>query len=254
VNDQIYFEVRGSGPPLILLVGLTQDVTLWNGFVDELARYHLVVALDPRGAGRSTAKIEGLSTDVMAADALEVMDKLEIGRADVLGFSMGGMVAQVLAARHPERVGKLALVSSAARLGGVAKTAIRGVIQLFASDNCIAFANDIMMPWLLGEKALEEGALVLAMAERRFIPTFEGFVAQVKALETHDGSELLPRIDSPTLCICGEEDALIPPREAKAMAKAMPHAQYVELPGVGHMCPMEAPDSFLQMVLEFFKR
>jgi 3-oxoadipate enol-lactonase len=254
VIDQIYFEVRGSGPPLVLLVGLTQDVTLWDGFVDELARRHLVVTLDPRGAGRSTASVDGLSTDVMAVDALAIMDKLEIGRADVLGFSMGGMVAQVLAARHPERVRKLALVSSAARLGGVAKAAIRGVIQLFASGDCIIFANDVMAPWLLGEKALEEGTLVRAMAERRFIPSLEGFFAQVKALETHDGSELLPHIETPTLCICGEEDALITPREAKAMVKAMPAALYVELPGVGHMCPMEAPQSLLQIVLEFFRR
>jgi len=247
----IHHEVCGDGPPLLLLPGLTEDVTLWGGCIAVLAGHFRVIALDPRGSGRSTAPLEGLDTTVMAGDALALLDELGVTRAHVLGFSLGGMAAQVLAARSPTRVDRLVLASTGLRIGGVGMAAIRATRDLFASRGCQAFAAEAMLPWLLGEKALLDGRIAEDLARRRFLPSLEGFSAQCLALEAHDGRALAPRITAPTLCVAGAEDVLIPPAQARDIVRSIPQAQAVEVAGCGHMCSLEAPEAFQRAVLDF---
>lgn len=247
----IQHEIHGKGPALFLLPGLTMDLSLWGELIPALAEHFQVIAHDPRGAGRSTACVQGLSTRVMAGDVLALMDELAIEKASLLGFSLGGMVAQFLAATQPSRVGRLVLASSAPQIGAAALAAIKVVYGLFVSGQCIAFANEAMVPWLFGERALTEGSLVRLLAERTHLPTVESFGAHLAALEAHDSRGLLPGISAPTMWIAGEEDAMIPGGRAAGFARAMPDARSVILPGVGHMCYLEEPAGFAKAALEF---
>jgi pimeloyl-ACP methyl ester carboxylesterase len=247
----IHTEVHGAGQPLLLLAGLAMDVTLWYGLVPDLASRFQVILHDPRGSGRTTASVEGLTTDVMAGDALAVLDSLGVERAHVLGFSLGGMTAQVLAAKHPDRVDRLVLASSAAAMGAAGMKAIRIVLTLFASRHCMAHAGAAMLPWLLGERGLAMDNVIESLSRRKYMPTLEGFSAQADALAAHDGQGLLGRITAPTLCLCGEQDVLIPPVLAMAMAKRLPKAHFETIPDCGHMCYLEEPGAFLRRVADF---
>jgi pimeloyl-ACP methyl ester carboxylesterase len=236
---------------VLLLAGLTQDVTQWGGLVGALAKRFTVITHDPRGAGRTTAAFDGLTTEVMARDALALMDELGIERAHVLGFSLGGLTAQVLAAAHPGRVDRLILSSTVPRLGVAPMAAVRAARMLFAAVPCAVYANDALVPWLLGEKALLDGSIARGFATRAYKPSLEGFTAQCEALAAHDGSSLLPRISSLTLCLAGAQDLLAPPSRVREMALAIPGASFLELPDTGHMSFLENPAAYERAVLDF---
>lgn len=251
MSEELHIEVHGTGRPLLLLAGLAMDVTLWFDLVPDLARHFQVIIHDPRGAGRTKADSENLSTGVMATDALAVMDRLGIERAHVLGFSMGGMTAQVFAARHPDRIDRLVLASTAASMGTAGMLAMRLVVKLFSARHCMAHSGAAMLPWLLGERGLKQEGVVDSLSRRKYVPTLAGFSSQCDALGAHDGQDLLSRITAPTLCISGDQDVLIPPVRARAMAKSLPDARFDDLPDCGHMCYLEAPDLFLRRVVNF---
>ncbi|MFP5221280.1 MAG: alpha/beta fold hydrolase [Acidobacteriota bacterium] len=251
MSDELHIEVHGSGRPLLLLAGLAMDVTLWFGLVPALAGHFQVIIHDPRGSGRTKAGFESLDTAVMADDALEVMNRLGIERAHVLGFSMGGMTAQVLAAKHPERIDRLVLASSAASMGSAGVLAMRLVVKLFSSRHCMAHSGAAMLPWLLGERGLKQQNVIDSLSRRKYVPTLAGFSAQCDALCSHDGQQLLSRITAPTLCISGDQDVLIPPVKARAMAKSLPDARFEDLPDCGHMCYLESLELFVRRVVNF---
>src|SRR5215211_420992 len=111
----LYYEETGSGPPLLLIAGLSGNTLGWAMLQPTLAERFRVIAFDNRGAGRSSAPPGPYTTRRMADDAAALLDRLGVARAHVLGFSMGGMVAQELALHHPARVGRLVLYGTLAR-------------------------------------------------------------------------------------------------------------------------------------------
>ena len=116
VNDiQMYYELHGEGEPLVLLVGLATDISEWSAIIDWLAQRHLVIALDNRGAGRTSKPDQPYSIELMADDTAKLLQALAIERANILGVSMGGRIALALTLAHPEMVNRLVLVSTSAR-------------------------------------------------------------------------------------------------------------------------------------------
>jgi pimeloyl-ACP methyl ester carboxylesterase len=108
----IYHEAYGSGDPLILLLGLGQDTATWGLQVPEFSGTHRVIVMDNRDSGKSYRSVGPYATVDMAEDALRLMDRLAIDRSHVLGVSMGGMIAQHMALRAPERIRGLVLAST----------------------------------------------------------------------------------------------------------------------------------------------
>jgi len=246
----IHYEVHGQGPPLMLLAGLTMDVTSWSGLLRLLTRHFRVLTHDPRGSGRSDAPLDGLSVEVMARDAISVMDAEGVETAHVLGFSLGGMTALHLAARHAGRVGRLVLASTGMRMRPGRVMAMRLAQKLLAEGGGTAQSLGAMLPWLLGDASLSEGRLARAFALRRHPPGPEGFEAQCGALEAFDGRELAASVTAQALCISGDQDILLPPAE-NGLTEAFPAARHVLLAGCAHMAYMERPEAFASPVLEF---
>jgi len=110
----LYYEVSGTGPPLVLIPGLASDVSEWHAITDPLAEHFTVVALDNRGAGRSDKPDAPYSIEQMAGDAAGLIRAIGVAPATVLGVSMGGRIALALALDHPELVSRLVLVSTGA--------------------------------------------------------------------------------------------------------------------------------------------
>ena len=109
---QIYYEDYGQGPPLIMILGLGQDIATWNFQISELSKHLRLIVFDNRDSGKSSRSSQNYITQIMAQDILGLMDHLGIDRTHLLGTSLGGMIAQQVALMAPERVNSLILAST----------------------------------------------------------------------------------------------------------------------------------------------
>lgn len=109
---QLHYEEYGKGPPLVMILGLGQDIATWGLQVSELSNHLRLIVFDNRDSGRSSRCTEIYTTETMARDTIGLMDHLGIDRAHILGTSMGGMIAQQIALMAPERVSSLILAST----------------------------------------------------------------------------------------------------------------------------------------------
>ena len=109
---QIYYEDYGQGPPLIMILGLGQDIATWNFQISELSKHLRLIVFDNRDSGKSSRSSQNYTTQIMAQDILGLMDYLEIDRTHLLGTSLGGMIAQQVALMAPGRVNSLILAST----------------------------------------------------------------------------------------------------------------------------------------------
>ncbi len=247
-------DVRGHGPPLLLLNGLGLDMSSWAPQLAAMARSFRVIAYDARGAGRSETPTGPYSTAQMADDALGLLDALGIERAHLLGLSMGGLVAQRLAADRPERIERLVLAASAARLPPRA----RHVIDLWSRLLQAGTAREIVLreqfAWVFSDRLLSDTAAVAELVTVLSSvpgPSPMGFARQAAACLAHDGGGLLERIAAPCLVMVGREDALLPVSSSQDLARAVPGARLAVLEGAGHAFASEIPEAFNDAVLRF---
>ncbi|OKI23883.1 alpha/beta hydrolase [Nocardiopsis sp. TSRI0078] len=247
-GTRIWYDARGEGDPLLLLNGQSLDHEMWDGVHTELARRHRVVRMDFRGTGGSDAPLDDPYTfELFVGDALAVLDELGITRTHVYGFSMGGKVAQTLAATAPERLGSLVLGATAPggrneverprsstlalRRAGTAEGRDM-VAELFYTPAWADAHPDTVT------RILPRGPL---RAQRLHFGASTGY----------DGWDLLPGIGAPTLVVHGEDDVLTPVGNAALLAERIPGARLLVLPGVRHGYLHEAGAKATREVLDF---
>jgi 3-oxoadipate enol-lactonase len=242
----IAYETHGEGPPLIAIMGLTGSRGHWRGFAERFADRHRVITFDNRGVGETSVPQGPYSTAQMADDALGLLDHLGIGTAIVFGVSMGGMIAQELALRAPDRVTKLILGCTSA--GGSTLTLEPDTLAAFGSigqDGAEATIRRLLSinfsPKFLSERADVFEELVQYGLAHRMKST--GFFGQMLAVTSHDASARVSELRMPTLLVTGNVDRLIPSENTRTLATAIPHARVVMLDGVGHMFWVEAPEA-----------
>jgi pimeloyl-ACP methyl ester carboxylesterase len=208
VNDiELYYEVHGEGSPLLLIPGLGVDIRFFRGIIADLATSCRVVAFDPRGAGRSDKPDVPYSIDGMANDAAALLDHLGIDRTTVLGCSMGGRTALMLALDHRSLVDRLVLAASSAFVPADRLFTRRWLIMDVISRIPIPKSIDPQPRY----------------AWRRQRQASIGF----------DCSDRLGEIDVPTLVVHGTEDHIVPFSLGPEMAGRIPDARLVTVPG-GH--------------------
>ncbi len=254
---RIHYETLGDpgAPPLVLIRGLARSARYWVDFHELCAERFHVVLVDNRGVGFSDAPPPPYSTAAMADDVVAVLDDAGIGRAHVLGISLGGMIAQWVAARHPGRVSRLVLgcTTSGGRLGGTTPLAaslalLRGGTMPFHD------AMRYTAEYVCAERFLAERPEVIDQwveIARREPPPFAGLLGQILAAARHDCSRHLARIGAPTLVVTGDADRLIPPIHSYRLAARLPRARLRVLPGAGHDFPTEVPEAAAALVTRF---
>ena len=132
---KMYYEVHGSGEPVVLLHGAFMTITNnWTGWIDELAKRRKVIAVEMQGHGRTADIARDITSENLADDVAALLDHLKIARADVIGYSMGGGVAMQCAIRHPDKVRKVVVISSTFRRDGAVKEAVEAIPKLTADD------------------------------------------------------------------------------------------------------------------------
>jgi pimeloyl-ACP methyl ester carboxylesterase len=251
----IYWESAGAGEPVLLIGGLGLSGGAWWRTVPVLSRRFRVITYDHRGVGRSLSRTHTYTTAAMADDAASVLDEAGVVSAHVYGFSLGGMVAQQLALRHPERVRSLVL--GATHPGGALVVAPDREVQSFfrrrpglpteeAAWASVAYNYSARCRREFGERIAEDIAARLA---HPFAPA--AYRAQMSAGASHNCFRRLAGLDVPTLVVHGTEDRVIPMRNAELIVDAVPGARLHAVEQAGHLFTTEEP-GVDDAIAEFF--
>lgn len=247
----LHFEESGSGTPLILICGISADLTVWKYLATELSAYFRVVMLDNRGVGRSAVPDAPFTIADMAEDVRALMDHLEIDSAYVLGWSMGGIIAQTLALSYPARVQKLVLVGSFAEPDVMLREAIGTWVNLYQSNmpyeqiaRHVAWLN--YSPALANKPVYEK--FIQSIIDNPYRQSVTGFVRQAEALVSFRASPELARLSVPTTVLVGRDDKLAPPYLSEHLAQTIPGATLQVLPGA-HAGFIEYPKLYAQALL-----
>jgi pimeloyl-ACP methyl ester carboxylesterase len=242
---RMYYESRGRGPAVLLVMGLGMTLSAWWRTVPVLAGSFRVIAFDNRGVGRSAASSLPYTVAQMADDAMAVLDAAGEDAAHVYGISLGGMVAQEVALRHPDRV--RALVLGATTPGGMRAVAPREAALSFFARAVSMGAEETAwasVPFLYSERTRRRHADRIAadIARRvRFPVDGRAYGQQVAAAVAHSASARLEQIAAPTLVVHGEEDELVPAANGRILAGAIPGAELRLLPHSGHLYATDEP-------------
>ena len=253
---------RGKGDPLILLHGFPASSHLWRDVVPELPAGHRVVVMDLLGYGRSDRPGEHeVSIAAHAARVLGLADALKITRFAVAGHDLGGGIAQYLAVHHPERVSRMALVSSVGldawppREFKMARAAIPFARKMPAKP----LMNQLRRALKRAYEEEEHGAHSVDMYLRPFESPGgkDALISHVAALDPAETMALAPRLKEiavPTAIIWGADDPFIEPALGTALQKAIPKATLSILPDVMHYPPETAPESVAEILASWLAR
>jgi len=246
---KLAWQSHGSGAPVLLIQGLGYGGWGWEPVVPGLAERFRVLTFDNRGIGGSDKPAGPYTTAELAGDALQVLDEAGVERAHVVGASLGGMVAQEVAARAPERVERLVLCcTTPGSADGVPMPEV--TVQLF--QEAATLAPDLAIRRFI-ENALgagESNELVDDLYARRVAdpPDPVGWHAQVAAAVGFAGAG---PIAAPTLILHGTEDNVVDYRNAGVLAARLPGSRVELFTGAGHLFFWEQPDTFVRIVTEF---
>jgi 3-oxoadipate enol-lactonase len=256
---RIHYEVFGrpGAPPLVMIQGLGADRNGWALQRLAFAARFRTIVLDNRGVGRSDKPFARYSLQQMADDVAAVMDAAGVHSAHVMGASMGGAIAQLVAATYPERVRSLVLACTACRHHPWRRELLAEWSSLANERGMRALASEAL-PWLVGPRSL-----------RRFWPAIgllgplamssppHAFVSQVRAiLDMHDDAArpLLQELRVPALVTVGSQDILTPRGDSEELAELIPGAELVVIARAAHGFMVEHASTFNNVVLDFLSQ
>jgi len=254
-----YYDIVGGGPALCLINGYRLSGATWPPpFIDRLSTRCTVISFDNRGTGRSDKPDAGYEFATMARDVIGLLDELRLPHAHLLGFSMGGAIAQEVAIRHPDRLGRLILFGTFC--GGIwAEPASYAVFKRLMVTEGLSPEDAARQAWPVtySPKYLAANLAAVEHQMRRELehPT-PMFVAQrqMESLRKFDSYWDLPRIGSATLVATGSDDVLVKPRNSKILASRIPNARLELLADLGHRAIWEAPEEIADFVGDFLVR
>ncbi|MEP7357368.1 MAG: alpha/beta hydrolase [Anaerolineales bacterium] len=249
----IHFEVRGSGPPLILLMGLGAPGSRWADHAAAYEQHFRCILIDNRGAGASDQPAGPYTTRLMADDTARVMQSLGIEQARVAGLSMGSGIAQELAIAYPNLVRSLVLISSWARCDAYTQA----VFDHFKKMRALASPADfvqLLQLWIASPHYYDENLAKLAQdqasAADGYMP-LAPFAAQCDACRSHNTLDRLPAISAPALLTVGELDIFTPLRLSAEMHARLPGSKLLIFDGCGHIHHWEDLERFNDQTLQF---
>lgn len=253
----LHWETRGqrSNPPIVMILGLSHRIAHWGRLPELLAERFYVVLFDCRGMGASERRDEPYTIADEVADVLAVMDAAGVERAKVYGRSRGGMLAQELALRHPERVANLVL--SGTRHGGPGSVAANERVNRamnftpeMSREAIFASQNEAMASPGWRERDPDAFAYCLGVdlegPPRRF-----AVMRQQEAFSGWSSTDRLGEIACPTLVLCGEDDDMVPPENSRQLAARITGAQLLLIPECGHLPMLEKPEAIRDAVFAF---
>ena len=261
----LHYATSGAGEPILLIPGLGLDHSYYRFGMPLLARHLQVLAVDPRGIGRSTKSPPPYTVEAWADDFAVMIDKLGFGPIHVLGSSLGGSMALALAQRHPGKLKSLMVVGGFSELDRATELNFRLRLRLIEKLGMSDEVADYMGLWTLTRKFINSDAGYATMRANQDnirANSAESYSAFVEALlkwgRCQPGQEreakfttLLESIALPTLVVTSDNDHLIPKELSDLIATRIAGAKLVVMPGAGHIPFMEQPTEVVRIVLDF---
>jgi 3-oxoadipate enol-lactonase len=249
----LHYVERGAGPALLLVPGIPAIASDWASLAERLSGSRRVIAYDNRGSGGSTVTPAPYTCGQLAADAVALLDELDVERADVFGMSLGGMIAQELTLGWPERVNRLVLGCThcgpehAARPDPEAGRAFA-----METDNW-ADRMEALAPFAFA--AGVDGGLLGRFIEKksRDAQDPEGYRGQIAAALAHDTYDRLPQIECPTLILTGDGDRVIPGASGDVLHERIPGSRLEVVAGAGHLFFLERPEESVRLLENFLR-
>ena len=257
-GTRIHYEVTGKpgATPVLMIQGLGASKNAWNLQRIAMATRFRIISFDNRGAGRSDKPTVPFTLEQMAEDAIAVLDAAGIETAHVVGASMGGVISQIVAVKHPQRVRSLTLVCTACRNHPWRQELLQSWAKTAEEKGMIEVGKEAAQ-WVMSPRSF-----------RRLVPAFtwmgplaalrprHSFVSQIHAiLDTReDLVDQLSTITAPTMVIVGNQDILTPRGDSEEIAERIPNAELVVISGAAHGLMMEHSSTFNKILIEFLQR
>ncbi len=255
----LHYDLRGSGDPVVMIMGLGASSAVWDPrLVEELAQSFKVLTFDNRGVGQSDKPDIPYSLEMFADDTVDLMDALGIERAHIFGVSMGGMIAQEFALRHPGRLGTLTLGCTTAGGAHAVPPPPESMKILTAPRDGVAPDEIIRRGWPLSYTPdfIRDHRDELEAAIERILehptPPY-AFTRQLEATYTLKTWDRLPDIKAPTLVVTGAKDVLIPAKNSELLAERIPGAHLQVIKDSGHGFMHQGRSEFLRVYVPFLK-
>jgi pimeloyl-ACP methyl ester carboxylesterase len=260
-DSEIYYEVHGDGPAMVFLSETACDGEVWKIYqVPEFSKDHRVIIHDYRGTGRSSKPSIDYTTKMFCQDLVALMDHLKAEEAVVVGHSMGGRVAQLLALDHPEKVKQLVLASTGAHYPQtkglplkICKEMIEWGYEKYERDHSIlvGFTEEFAKQY---PERIEH---YLKVRMQNLCPV-EFYLRHLVARQSHDTSDRLKEIQQPTLILVGEDDRNMTSEinhrmSSEILSKGIPNSQLAVLPNERHSYFFANPDAAHRVIREFIK-
>jgi poly(3-hydroxyoctanoate) depolymerase len=249
--------IRGEGRPLLLVMGLGGNIEMWDPLERALGRHEIqTIAYDASGTGHSPTRLVPQRMPGLARQAAHLLDALGHPHADVLGVSFGGAVAQELTVTNPHRVRRLVLASTMCGLGGVPGNPL--AVSLLATPlryYSPAFLR-LVAGVLYGPTVTPREDLLREQIEARRArpPTLWGYASQLVAGAGWTSLPWLGRIAAPTLVLAGDRDPVVPPRNARILARRIPSTQLELVEGAGHLLLFDQAERCAAVIADFLGR
>ncbi len=237
-----------SGPAIVFVNSLGSDLRIWNQVVPRFEPHFRVLRFDNRGHGLSSVPPAPYSIDDLGGDLVALLDSLAIERAHICGLSIGGMAAMWLGIHAPQRVHRLILANTAARIGTPPMWDER--IALVRQSGLSQLADQTLLRWFT-EKYRQSQPSEMALCRSMIASTpAEGYIGCCHALREADMTREASAIEAPTLIIAGAHDPATPPAGGRALQAAIRNSRYVEL-DASHMSAWERPEEFSRAAFNF---
>ena len=247
---KLHYQLDGDAalPVLVLSNSLGTSLAMWEPQIPELSKHFRVLRYDTRGHGQSEVTPGPYTIAQLGSDVIALLDQLEIAQAHFCGLSMGGSTFMWLAVHHPERVNKLILCNTGARIGTA--EAWNSRIETVQRDGLPAIAAAVVSRWLTPEYAGQHPQQVQDLTAMLLATPAEGYAGACAAVRDNDLREAIAGIRAPTLIIAGSGDIPTPPADAQFMRATIPGALYVEF-DAAHISSQQQPRAFTQAVVQF---
>jgi 3-oxoadipate enol-lactonase len=249
-NSSTHYELVGpdDAPLLVLSHALGTDLTLWDQQMAALRGSFRILRFDTRGHGKSAAPRGPYTLSLLASDIVTLLDELGVSRVHFCGVSMGGLIGQYLAIHHPERITRLILSNTAAKIGNAEKWDRR--IRLVAEAGMPAVFEEVLDGWFSAPFRDLHPPIIGSLASVLKATAPEGYIGCCQALRDADLSQDLERVKAPTLVIAGTEDQATPMASAQFLQQKIPGSQLVAL-RCAHLGCAEAASAFTDQLNRF---
>ena len=251
-----FWRVDGQGPPLVLIHGVGLDHTMWDRVLDDLVPKHRVLRYDLWGHGRSDDPPGPRHADDFVDQLVGLLDLHEFECSDLVGLSLGGLIAVLTAARHPARVRRVVLASTVFKRSDSQITGVRQRLEIAENEGLEPVADLAIKRWFTPQWQEAHPAETESVRQRLLTTDHAGYLKAYRLFTQADdlAASLAPDIEAPTLVLAGERDTGSTPEMAAALADAIPGGEARTMPEMHHLAPIEEPNLFVNAVLEFLNQ